>query len=179
MKKQLAAVAGLLLASASAHAALLNGQTVQETWVYADLLSNIGSDTAVAGAGVEFSNFLSDGVTSIDFSDTNIRFGFLYNGGSFSTASFNGFETFDLNSTIPDFTSVSINAATNMAGLDASRISFDANHIWVNFQGLSFGTSTVVSLDINTAASAVPEPSTLALLSLGMAAWRLRRRAAV
>lgn len=80
-----------------------------------------------------------------------------------------------MNGTIPDFTSVAINAATNMAGFDASRITFDANNIWVNWQGLPYDTNTIVSLDVN-GGSDVPEPSTMLLVGLGAVAILASRR---
>jgi len=84
----------------------------------------------------------------------------------------NGFRITDVNGTIDDFVGVSINPATNMAGLDASRISFDADNIWVNWQSLSFDPNTIVSLDI----TAVPEPATAMILGLGLAGLTARRR---
>ena len=63
-----------------------------------------------------------------------------------------------------------------MVGFDASRVTFDADNIWVNWQGLAFDENTIVSLDI-TGSAAVPEPGTLSLLVLGLLATGLRRRA--
>jgi len=46
---------------------------------------------------------------------------------------------------------VKINSATNMAGFDNSRVSFTANQIQVDWQQLSFNSSTIVKLDVGVA----------------------------
>lgn len=61
---------------------------------------------------------------------------------------FNGPEFFDVDGTIPKIYGVTVNQSTTMAGLDASRISFDEDHIWVNWKGLSFDPSKKVILDV-------------------------------
>jgi hypothetical protein len=74
------------------------------------------------------------------------------------------------------FADVSVDAATNMAGFGASNFSFTGNQIEIDWSGLSFGTSTVVTLDVTSSAtSASPEPATyslmlLSLLGVGLAA---------
>lgn len=45
-------------------------------------------------------------------------------------------------------TSVKIDPATNMAGFDTSRISFTAKQIQVDWQNLTFDSSTIVKLDV-------------------------------
>lgn len=75
----------------------------------------------------------------------------------------------DVFNTIGAFTSVTINGATNMAGFSAANVSWTADSITVNWQGLSFDANTVVSLDINGAGGAVPEPSTWAMMVAGIA----------
>ena len=74
----------------------------------------------------------------------------------------------------PAFTSVTIDPVTNMSGFDASRFSFTANQIQVDWAGLPFNTSTIVKLDVNQ--SPVPIPATLLLLSPGIAALAAVRR---
>jgi PEP-CTERM motif len=63
-------------------------------------------------------------------------------------------------------TSVTIDAATNLAGFSSSDVSFDASHIFLNLEDLALTPTTLVLLDIGTAA--VPEPGSLLLLGTGL-----------
>jgi hypothetical protein len=69
-----------------------------------------------------------------------------YANTSWNSATFNGFEIVDETHNL--ISGVTIDASTNMAGLTASRITFGSNYLEVNWQGLSFNTSTVVKLDL-------------------------------
>lgn len=73
----------------------------------------------------------------------------------------------------PALAEVTINPATNMTGFDASRISFTANQIQVDWENLGFVTSTIVRLDVVT----VPEPGSVILFGSCLAAIAVRRRA--
>jgi VCBS repeat-containing protein len=82
---------------------------------------------------------------SVDASSiTASHFAFL---GLFSAAAFSGFEVSDL-SHDPLISGVTIDSATNMVGLNAGDITFDSNTVWVNWEGLSFNTGTIVTLDL-------------------------------
>lgn len=164
----------LLSTTLSAQAALLDGKTIKSEYLYPNTSTVngwYGSGTYVVGAGVE-ANAMN---IATDYSDTNIMIDFNFS-GQWSDATFNGFHFFDVNNTIDDFTSVSLNSLSNMTGLSQSAISFDANNIWLNWQDLNFSTSTVVSIDIGAAQSNVPEPDSIALLGLGVAGLALARR---
>jgi len=170
-----AAVGSLLsLAGAPAYATVLDGQTVRLTYEFPNVGTVLDTRDVVVGPGVEAPNFLaSDPRTNVDFSDTNIYI--TYNStATWTSVAFNGFHVFDLFGTIPAFLSVTINGATTLAGLDASRITFDADNIFVNWQGLSFNNETIVSLDV----AAVPEPPTLLLVGGGILGLAARRRRA-
>ncbi len=88
---------------------------------------------------------------------------------------FNGFYFFDLGGTLPAFSSVTINPATNMAGLDQSRILYDENNIYINFAGLYAFPNTYVQMDVGFA----PEPATVLLFGIGAMLLRGRRRVCV
>ena len=154
-------------------------------WVY-------GTWTSVVGSGTEFIGVYpcwnGTSCIDVDLSDTNILATMHYPAnepGDFTRWDFNGIRILDVNGTIPAFISVAINPATNMIGFDASRITFDSDNIWVNWQGLYGRSDTVVSLDVTGApvddgGSAVPEPASLLLfgsgmVGLGVRAWRKRR----
>jgi hypothetical protein len=74
----------------------------------------------------------------------------------------------------PNITSVTLDAASNMVGFDASRITFDTNSIAVNWAGLSFNSDTRVVL--NVAAGTLPEPASYALVIAALAGVGLARR---
>uniref|UniRef100_C6DYB4 Ice-binding protein C-terminal domain-containing protein n=1 Tax=Geobacter sp. (strain M21) TaxID=443144 RepID=C6DYB4_GEOSM len=169
-------ICGLGFFAPSAHATLLDGKTVSGEYLFSTMNSvyqNFGNVTV--GSGVEFFNLGNIPVT-LDISDTQLinRFGLAT---SWNAAPFNGYHISDVNNTIADFTSVSIDPSTNMAGLDLSRVTFDANNIWVNWNGLSFNNNTLVVLDVDGAAP-VPEPSTIFLLGAGLAGLGIVRRRA-
>jgi hypothetical protein len=108
------------------------------------------------GPGVEVTNFPTvTPINNIDYSANSIRITHNLT-STWNSAAFNGIVFTDLNGTIPSITGVTLNAATNMVGLDASRISFDANTVRINWQGLPFTTSTVVVLDLSFAAAPAP-----------------------
>lgn len=180
------ALATGLIGSAQA-TPLLDGKVVGFTYHYPDQTTPYGyadNGNYLVGSGIEIANVV-DGLAQMDISDRNLLIAFLPpayiflpSESNFYPSTFSGFVIYDAFNTIEDFTSVTINPASNMAGLDDSRISFDANHIWVNWQGLPFDLNrTVVSLDLNRG-HAVPEPASLALVGLGLAAIAasLRRR---
>lgn len=106
------------------------------------------SVTVTVGAGVEFPNpYLSIGA---DISANNIRI--IHVGSStWFPNTHNGPIFTDINGTIPTITGVTVNAATNMLMFAASRVSFTADSVTVNLQGLPFTPATIVSLDVQFA----------------------------
>jgi hypothetical protein len=169
-------LAVVLCGSQPASATLLDGQSVLYEYLFPDTSTLFYSPGLVlVGPGVEIPDLCGGSCSGItaDLSDTNILVDLATASGSiFAVSSFNGFRIFDSLGTVPAFTSVTINLATNLVGFDASRVSFDADNIYLNFQGLSVGAGNFVSVDIE----AVPEPTTLALLGAGLVALRARRR---
>ena len=163
--------------SSAASATTLYGHTVQVSHddpVEGTFLS--GPFDVVVNDTVEVPSLV--GFYSADISDTNIFLDFTQfpvSSGTFTGDTFNGFHLFDVNGTIASFLTVTINNATNVAGLDASRVSFDADNIYVNFAGLTVTPASRVSLDITV----VPEPGTFLLMIPALAifaAIRFQRR---
>ncbi|MDL1859771.1 PEP-CTERM sorting domain-containing protein [Betaproteobacteria bacterium PRO7] len=152
-----------------ANAALLDGNCIEYQYLFPDSGNNWPSaDNGLkcVGPGVEVTNIV-EGVGTMDIFDDYILIDFTV-GSSFTPASFNGFRLRDVTNTIAPFTSVTIDPSTNMIGLDASRISFDADNIFVNWQSLGFSNETIVRLNIG--GGTVPEPASLLLLASGLLA---------
>jgi hypothetical protein len=129
-------------------------------------------------------HFNSFGQTNYDVSDTNILI--TSSAGAsvfFLTAPFNGVSVTGIGLT-EQITGVTINPITNLAGFDASRVSFNPGAVFVNLQSLTTTPTTIVSLDVQfSGAGAVPEPTSLTLLGIGACGligytWRRRKRAA-
>lgn len=154
-----------LLATGAASASLLDGQTVNYQYFFPDTSTpyiNAPNGDYVVGPGVEITNLVTDMASAaLDLSDTQITV--LFHEVGFNTGSFNGFRINDVNLSIASFGAVTINSASNVT-LDPSRISFDADNIWVSFAGDSYSLGDKLVLDV----SAVPEPQTYALMLLGL-----------
>jgi hypothetical protein len=165
--------AWLGVAMTAGAAPMLDGETVRAQWLFPDVSTAFQTEDVVVGPGLEIPDIA--GGFDVDLSDTQIHFSNLTASQGYSSGTFNGWLFFDLNSVIDAFGSVAINPATNMVGFNASRISFDADNIWVDFVGLTGDSSTVVVLDIGPAV--VPEPSTALLLAAGTALLAGLRRA--
>ncbi len=176
--KKITISAMLLAASFNVNAALLDGETVTYQYYFPSTTSpysNAANGDYVVGAGVEISN-VADNQATLDISDTNLYIDYS-NSSTWATSAFNGFTLTDTFDNIAAFTSVSINAATNLVGFDLSRISLLDNVISVNWQGLSFNENTVLSLDINSP-SQVPVPAAAFLFAPALLGFLgLRRKA--
>jgi hypothetical protein len=169
----LAGLAALTLVSLPAHAQLTGG-TINTALVFPNVTSvfeDYGNRTV--GAGVEYTNLASSGLqTDIGASTITVT---NTSPGSVTFASVNaffGFRFADVGSTLPTFTGLSIGAGTTIIGFTTDRLSFDANNLYVNLQGISFSGAAngANSLVLNVATSTVPEPGTWALLGTGLLA---------
>ena len=151
-------------------AALLEGQTVQTTDFHGtapDTTLIFGPVDSVVGPGVELTDFGFLGFLDIDFSDTNI----LITAATNQSSPFGELLRFlDTNGTI-DFTSVTLNPATNWAGFDASRILFTSDRIDLNLTALAGLQGQQISLDLSgnvIPPRVVPEPPAYLLLGIAL-----------
>lgn len=184
MKKSFVAAATMAacaFTAGQASAADFLGATVNYQYHYPDMTSAYGgasNGNKIVDGGIEVSNIV-DGLGTMNISSNNILVDFT-SGATFNSASFNGWILRDLTDNLSAITGVTVNGATNMAGFSASNLIWDANSIAVNWQGLTFNSSTQVSLDVTFAdsAAAVPEPATWAMMLLGFAVigMAMRRR---
>lgn len=177
-------VAGAVLAlaaagaAAPASAALLDGKTLQMEYLYPDLSSVYVPAQDVTGGAPGVTIFIGSNFTvtlgdhTINARDDD------FVGGYYNPTMFNGLHIWDAYDTVADFTGVSL-FHNQYPGFDMSRVTFDANNIFINFTGLNFAVNPS-ELEIGVAGGA-PEAATWAMMiaGFGLAGATLRRRRAV
>ncbi len=152
----------------------LTGRAIDVNWDFGATPVSIAERTVTVGAGPEIQcaggtvgpdlcAFFVDGAT-IDLGANTLSLSIDSGTSSWTAAGFNGYEFSNLSSGGP-WTGYSL--STSFAGLDASRVTFTPDAVWVNMQGITpiAGESFTITLS-----SAVPEPSQVALLLAGLAA---------
>jgi hypothetical protein len=152
----------LTLAPVAANAGLIGFQVDVATFfpTTAHVISDGGVKTV--GASVEYpaGSFPSYNLSaSVDL--TNDQMIITGRFGGFSAGTFNGFGLSG---------PVITNAVTDAAStLDPVSLSIVGGELFVNFQGLPTSGATTTIIDVTTAASSIPEPSTWTLMALGFA----------
>lgn len=180
----LLAIGNLALASAPAQAGLL-GSTVDLGYRYqataADtLLTTL--DQVQVGSGVEATcpgalnlcTMLTSATQSVDIDDRSITYRYVGNGSGFNPVFINGFDfqALNLGSAI-----TAIDLSTDIVGLDLSRLSFTANSLRIDMQGLSLlAPGNTFTVQLLTATATVPEPGTALLAALALAGLLTVRR---
>lgn len=164
----------LLAAPLCVQASVLTGDTVGVTYYFPDSSSVYGDYGTVTAPGTFFG--ISNGDFNLVVNDSSIVVPSFTNcdGCGWAYAPFNGFVFTDYSNS--PITSVTVDSSTTMPLFSEENISWSANQIWVNWQGLQLDGG--VKLDINGGGGAVPEPATWLLLGsalAGLATWRKRR----
>lgn len=163
-----------LLACAGASSGALAGNIgdrVSLQYYYPDLDTPTHSGFAaqlVDGDGALFRNVA--GVFDLTVTDTQVIASNFNTEAYWLPGAFNGFVLTNLNHSWEPFASLS--RQTNMAGFTPANISISGNAAYVNWEGLSFDQDTQVVFYL----SAVPEPSTYAMLLAGGVIVLLARR---
>ena len=180
-------VALLTALSAGGAQASLLGQTVSCS--LPDRFTCESLTGGVVGGGpefriVEFTDFLGAPIT-VEYWDIDLDENSISMRGIIGGASFGDFPVFritlgdlfwsnDPTATITGITNFTSNTA--VTGMDADDISVAANALTIDYGGSIWLDGAVISFDLVTTHSALPEPATLALFGLGLAGLGLAAR---
>lgn len=183
--KYIAAAAPAAVLATVAAASTFDGSTIRATAHFPVIPGSAqgGPVDALVGAGVEFSDgqFGAFFGPSFDFAGSTITITHAATGHQSGT--FNGYVFNDLNNVLGDFTGLSvISDSSGFFSSDLSRLSYDAENLFVNFESLSFSNpNEVIVLGVTfggTTAVPLPAGGVLLLSALGVAALARRRKSA-
>lgn len=170
-----------------ANAGIFDGQTVNYQYYFPDLstpYAAAANGNYLVDSSVEVADVVN-GHGTIDFGSDGFVISFT-DSSSFSSATFNGFVISDISSTLnPPFSSFSLISNTGVLGIPT--LSFDSDHLYVNWEGLSFTSGNLVfsvtsfannDNIVTDTISTVPEPETYAMLlaGLGLVGFTVRRK---
>ncbi len=175
-----AAAAAAFAITSPAAAGVLTGKTLQLTYLYPDSSTVYTGPYDVTGGGPGVTFFIGSNQTVTLGGDTITLSDDCPVTCAYNNTTFNGIRLFDAYNQLAPFTSATL-VSSDFAGFTPSRITFDANNIYVNMEGLVFDTTpSGVVLQV-TAGGGVPEPATWALMigGFGLAGAALRRRKAM
>jgi hypothetical protein len=158
----------------------LSSQPVTVDYLYPTITSvyeDLGSGTVTA-TGFTVSSFGQNTYTVYD--SQIVLKNVLGEPVSFDPGSFNGYEMTETGGSPAAITGVTLDGATNVAGVTSSDISFDATDVWLNMEGITTQPGQVVVLDLDFGGTPTPEPGLKGLglvLMLGIAGcgWKFRR----
>lgn len=172
MKTSLLAGLALLASAPFAYGGLI-GNTVTVTKYFPNLATATGeisfpvTDPGIEEACLTFNCFLQPAAYSLDFTDSSILFSQTLLGGlglSRDPNPFNGYVFTGLNMGGP-ITGFQFHQ-TGFTNLDGSDVTFTANSVSINLQGISTGLDASWQITLET--GDVPEPGTMALLAIGL-----------
>jgi hypothetical protein len=161
----------------------LTGTSVDIDWLFPDTAHSVATQTVVVASGPEIQCAGGDAGTglctqfvdgaSIDVGAQTLSLTIDSGTAAWTSSTFNGYEFSHL-SAGGAWTGYTL--TTTFAGLDASRISFTPDAVWVDMQGIAPDAGESFTITLDTAP--VPEPASPALLiaGLGAIAWAARRR---
>jgi hypothetical protein len=174
------AVAALTPSSTFADAVSFDGQSLEFEYMYPNTGSPLTTQHFTVGSGVESPNgYASQFGLDVSASTVDVDF---RTSSTWASAAFNGFRLTDYTGSIAAITGVSL-VSTNMTGLTQSRVTFDANNVFVNWNGLSFNADTFVSLSVafqtpagESSATPLPAAATAGLALMGGLGLKRGRR---